>query len=141
MTQPPSAVTPTTTHALLSPRTSGVWPTGVAKDKADAPMVPVSLLTRGVGGASPEEPTAPHTSKRTPSFVPLAYPDFRWVILGPLLILGLMLGVSVPLMERHLIARHPNYGEYQRHMVSPVFPWFARAQNEPLQRVGEGVRL
>ncbi|HEU4784113.1 MAG TPA: DUF1295 domain-containing protein, partial [Ktedonobacterales bacterium] len=37
-------------------------------------------------------------------FVPLAYPDFRLVIVGPLLILGLFLGVSIPLMERHLIA-------------------------------------
>ncbi len=65
-------------------------------------------------------------------FVPLAYPDFRWVILGPLLILGLFLGVSIPLMERHLIAGHPNYAEYQHHVVSPFFPWFARAKKIPL---------
>ena len=61
-------------------------------------------------------------------FVPLAYPDYRVVILGPLLILGLFLGVSIPLMERHLIAGHPTYREYQRHVVSPFFPWFAHAQ-------------
>jgi steroid 5-alpha reductase family enzyme len=67
-------------------------------------------------------------------FVPLAYPDFRWAILGPLLILGLFLGVSIPLMERHLIAGHPKYVEYQRHVVSPFFPWFTRAKEEPLQR-------
>jgi steroid 5-alpha reductase family enzyme len=61
-------------------------------------------------------------------FVPLAYPDFRLVISGPLLILGLFLGVSIPLMERHLISGHPEYVEYQRQVVSPFFPWFARAQ-------------
>jgi steroid 5-alpha reductase family enzyme len=61
-------------------------------------------------------------------FVPLEYPDFRLVIIGPLLILGLFLGVSIPLMERHLIAGHPTYVEYQRRVVSPFLPWFARSQ-------------
>jgi steroid 5-alpha reductase family enzyme len=60
-------------------------------------------------------------------FVPLTYPDFRLVILGPLLILGLFLGVSIPLMERHLLAGHPEYVKYQRLVVSPFVPWFARA--------------
>ena len=59
-------------------------------------------------------------------FVPLAYPDFRLVVIGPLLILGLFLGVSIPLMERHLIAGHPEYVAYQRRVVSPFFPWFTR---------------
>ncbi|HEY1388437.1 MAG TPA: DUF1295 domain-containing protein [Ktedonobacterales bacterium] len=67
-------------------------------------------------------------------FVPLAYPDFRLVIVGPLLILGLFLGVSIPLMERHLIAGRPAYMEYQRRVVSPFFPWFARSQKALLQR-------
>ena len=70
-----------------------------------------------------------------------AYPDFRLVIIGPLLILGLFLLVSIPLMERHLIAGHPEYVEYQRHVVSPFFPWFARAQRNPLQRDGQDVVL
>ncbi len=59
-------------------------------------------------------------------FVPLAYPDFRLVVIGPLLILGLFLGISIPLMERHLLAGHPEYAEYQRQVVSPFFPWFPR---------------
>lgn len=67
-------------------------------------------------------------------FVPLAYPDFRLVVIGPLLILGLFLGVSIPLMERHLIAGHPEYVEYQRRVVSPFFPWFARSRAAPFQR-------
>ena len=73
-------------------------------------------------------------------FVPLAYPDFRLVVIGPLLILGLFLGVSIPLMERHLLAGHPEYVEYQRRVVSPFFPWFPRlvrgqrGHKPPLQR-------
>ncbi len=59
-------------------------------------------------------------------FVPLTYPDYRLVIVGPVLILGLFLGVSIPLMERHLIAGHPKYVEYQRRVVSPFVPWFSR---------------
>jgi steroid 5-alpha reductase family enzyme len=75
-------------------------------------------------------------------FVPLAYPDFRLVIIGPLLILGLFLGISIPLMERHLIAGHPEYVEYQRRVVSPFFPWFARGGSKaPFQRGGQDVLL
>ena len=58
-------------------------------------------------------------------FVPLAYPGFWWVIIGPLAILLLFLFTSVPLMERHLRAGHANYVEYQRR-VSLFFPWFHR---------------
>ena len=58
-------------------------------------------------------------------FVPLAYPHFWWVIIGPLAILLLFLGISIPLMERHLLARYPHYQEYQRR-VSPFFPWPSR---------------
>ncbi len=70
-------------------------------------------------------------------FMPLAYPDFRLVVIGPLLILGLFLGISIPLMERHLLAGHPEYAGYQRQVVSPFFPWFAQGQRghkPPLQR-------
>src|SRR5258706_10114924 len=57
-------------------------------------------------------------------FVPLAYPNFWWVIVGPVAILLLFLGISIPLMERHLLAGHPNYIEYQQR-VSRFFPWFS----------------
>ena len=57
-------------------------------------------------------------------FVPLAYPTFWWAIVGPLAILLLFLGVSIPLMERHLLPRHPTYAEYQKH-VSAFFPWIS----------------
>jgi steroid 5-alpha reductase family enzyme len=58
-------------------------------------------------------------------FVPLTYPSFWWTIVGPLAILLLFLGVSIPLMERHLLAEHPTYTEYQQR-VSAFFPWISR---------------
>jgi steroid 5-alpha reductase family enzyme len=58
-------------------------------------------------------------------FVPLAYPAFWWAIVGPLAILLLFLGASIPLMERHLLEGHPTYAEYQKR-VSPFFPWVSR---------------
>jgi steroid 5-alpha reductase family enzyme len=59
-------------------------------------------------------------------FVPLTYPNDRLAIVGPLLITGLFLGVSIPLMERHLLAGHLSYAVYRRRVVSPFFPWFPR---------------
>ena len=58
-------------------------------------------------------------------FVPFAYPTFWWAIVGPLAILLLFLGLSIPLMERHLLTRYPPYAEYQRR-VSAFFPWISR---------------
>ena len=55
-------------------------------------------------------------------FVPLAYPAFWWTIVGPVAILLLFLGISIPLMERHLLTKHASYAEYQRR-VSPFIPW------------------
>ncbi len=57
-------------------------------------------------------------------FVPLAYPTFWLAIVGPLAILLLFLGVSIPLMERHLLTGHPTYAQYQQR-VSAFFPWFS----------------
>ncbi|GER85146.1 hypothetical protein KTAU_37810 [Thermogemmatispora aurantia] len=56
-------------------------------------------------------------------FVLAAHPAFWWTIIGPLAMLALFLGISIPLMERHLLAKYPaSYAEYQRR-VSPFFPW------------------
>jgi steroid 5-alpha reductase family enzyme len=44
-----------------------------------------------------------------------------WTIAGPLAITLLFLGISIPLMERHLKARYPSYADYQR-QVSRFFP-------------------
>jgi steroid 5-alpha reductase family enzyme len=55
-------------------------------------------------------------------FVLSAHPTFWWTIVGPLAILLLFVGISIPLMERHLLARYPTYVEYQRR-ISPFIPW------------------
>jgi steroid 5-alpha reductase family enzyme len=57
-------------------------------------------------------------------FVPLAYPNFWWAIVGPIAILLLFLGISIPIMERHLLTGHPTYPDYQRR-VSRFFPWIS----------------
>jgi steroid 5-alpha reductase family enzyme len=67
-------------------------------------------------------------------FVPLTFPGFWWVIIGPLAITLLFLGVSIPLMERHLLAGHPTYREYQRR-VSRFLPWFPRQIEQPTERI------
>ncbi len=58
-------------------------------------------------------------------FALAARPDFWWTIVGPLAITLLFVGISIPLMESHLQARHPHYQEYRRR-VSPFIPWFSR---------------
>lgn len=67
-------------------------------------------------------------------FVPLTFPGFWWVIIGPLAITLLFLGVSIPLMERHLLAGHPTYREYQRR-VSRFLPWFPRQIEQQTERL------
>ena len=54
-----------------------------------------------------------------------ANPTFWWTIVGPLAITALFLFVSVPMMEKHMIERHPNYesASYER---SRFVPWFRR---------------
>lgn len=71
-------------------------------------------------------------------FVPLTYPAFRLVVIGPLLILGLFLGISIPLMERHLIARYPAYAAYQRVVVSPFIPWISPKRKSKPAKYGVG---
>jgi steroid 5-alpha reductase family enzyme len=67
-------------------------------------------------------------------FVPLAYPAFWWTIIGPLAISLLFLLISIPLMERHLLAGHPDYAEYQQ-QVSRFIPWFPRRRAEQPERL------
>lgn len=62
-------------------------------------------------------------------FVPLAFPAFWWAIAGPLAITLLFLCISIPLMERHLLAGHPGYAGY-RQRVSRFLPWFPRREEE-----------
>ena len=40
-----------------------------------------------------------------------ANPGWWWTIVGPVAVTGLFLGVSIPMMDRRLLARHPGYAE------------------------------
>ncbi len=42
-----------------------------------------------------------------------ADPGRWWTVIGPLAITGLFLGVSIPMMDRHMKARHPGYAAYR----------------------------
>jgi steroid 5-alpha reductase family enzyme len=44
-----------------------------------------------------------------------ANPSWWWTIIGPLAITALFLGVSVPMMDRRMLARHPGYAA---HMIA-----------------------
>ncbi len=55
-----------------------------------------------------------------------ANPLWWWTIAGPIAITLLFVFVSVPMMERHMAARHPGYGRSGRNRSSLV-PWFNRA--------------
>ncbi|HEX6780346.1 MAG TPA: DUF1295 domain-containing protein, partial [Ktedonobacterales bacterium] len=47
-------------------------------------------------------------------FALAAAPVYWWVIVGPLAILALFLFVSIPLMEKHLLEKGPEYTVYQQ---------------------------
>jgi steroid 5-alpha reductase family enzyme len=51
-----------------------------------------------------------------------ANPSWWWTIIGPIAITSLFLGVSVPMMDRRMLSRHPGYAA---HMLtrSALVPW------------------
>lgn len=48
-------------------------------------------------------------------------PNGWWFIIGPAAITGLFLGISIPMMDRHLLARKSGYAEHMRR-VPALFP-------------------
>jgi steroid 5-alpha reductase family enzyme len=54
-------------------------------------------------------------------FVLACNPSYWWTIIGPFIMLGLFLSVSIPLMEKHLREKNPEYQYYQQ-QVSAFFP-------------------
>jgi steroid 5-alpha reductase family enzyme len=54
-----------------------------------------------------------------------AAPSWWWTAAGPLAITALFLGVSVPLMDRHLASSRPRYAAEQKRR-SAFLPWFPR---------------
>ena len=63
-----------------------------------------------------------------------ANPSWWWTIAGPVAVTALFLGVSVPMMDRRMLARHPGYAQ---HMAtrSGFLPWPSAAR-EPVKEKG-----
>jgi len=51
-------------------------------------------------------------------------------LLAPILMTGLFLFISIPMMEKKILTSRPEYREYQRH-VSVLVPFFRRHPDEP----------
>jgi steroid 5-alpha reductase family enzyme len=62
-----------------------------------------------------------------------AAPDWWWTVAGPLIMVALFVGVSVPLMEKRSLERRADYGEYQRN-VPMLLPW----KRTPKKRIRHG---
>jgi len=58
-------------------------------------------------------------------FAVAAAPFRWWMLLGPVAITLLFVGVSIPLIERRMLARRSGFAERQRR-VSALVPWFPR---------------
>ncbi|MHA1776924.1 MAG: DUF1295 domain-containing protein [Promethearchaeota archaeon] len=50
---------------------------------------------------------------------------YWWTIIGPIMMTLLFLFISIPMMEKHNLARRDDYWEYQR-KTSKIVPWFPR---------------
>jgi steroid 5-alpha reductase family enzyme len=58
-------------------------------------------------------------------FVIPVLPAYAWTLVGPLAITGLFLCISIPLIDRRMLARHPDY-EKRMNRISRLIPWFPR---------------
>ncbi|MGA2478916.1 MAG: DUF1295 domain-containing protein [Spirochaetia bacterium] len=58
-----------------------------------------------------------------------ANPGWWWTIVGPIAITGLFLGISVPMMDKRMLSRHPGYAE-QMTVRSAFIPWPARRADD-----------
>jgi steroid 5-alpha reductase family enzyme len=56
---------------------------------------------------------------------------YWWLIIGPVAITMLFVFVSVPMMDRHLLKKRPNYSQ-QIDRVSALVPWFPKRKISPL---------
>lgn len=63
-------------------------------------------------------------------FALAASPSAWWVGLGPVAITLLFVFVSLPLMEKRLLARHPEHAE-RRQRTSAIVPWPPRRSDRP----------
>jgi steroid 5-alpha reductase family enzyme len=56
-------------------------------------------------------------------------PSWWWTVIGPLVIIGMFLGASIPMMETRSVERRPSYADYQARVAKllPLRPPSARA--------------
>jgi steroid 5-alpha reductase family enzyme len=62
-------------------------------------------------------------------FALAASPAWAWTVVGPLAITSLFLGISIPMMERHLLQHRPHYAKLRK-LRSAFVPWFPRTAGE-----------
>lgn len=55
-------------------------------------------------------------------FAVASAPSVWWVIVGPIAMIGLFLGASIPMLDERSIARRPEYAEYARRTPA-LIPW------------------
>ncbi len=62
-----------------------------------------------------------------------ASPGYWWTVIGALAVTGLFLGISIPMMDRHLLERRPEYARYMREVPSLLPParFQLRRQQDP----------
>ncbi|MCJ7701352.1 MAG: DUF1295 domain-containing protein [Anaerolineales bacterium] len=58
-------------------------------------------------------------------FALAADPSYGWTLIGPLAITALFVFVSIPLIEKRMLARRPGYRNYQQ-STSILIPWFRK---------------
>jgi steroid 5-alpha reductase family enzyme len=58
-----------------------------------------------------------------------ANPGWWWTIAGPTAITALFIGISVPMMDKRMLARHPGYAEHIASR-SGLVPWPARREDD-----------
>ena len=54
-----------------------------------------------------------------------ADPGYVWTIVGPMMMTGMFVGVSIPWMDRRSCERRPEYAEHMKR-VSGLVPWFPK---------------
>jgi len=54
-----------------------------------------------------------------------ADPGHYWTVIGPIMMTGMFLGVSIPWMDRRSCERRPEYAEHMKR-VSAIVPWFRK---------------
>ncbi|MBN1410647.1 MAG: DUF1295 domain-containing protein [Spirochaetales bacterium] len=58
-------------------------------------------------------------------FAIAANPEYWWTIFGPVLMTLLFIFISIPLMEKRMLEKRPDFADYRKR-VSVLIPWFPK---------------